>query len=83
MFGPPCHKCGSEFGWFPDKDGEHCSCGWPDTQPLPKKIILGGVIVTLSSIPGKISTMARKMERLFARAGAERRKREEKNRKSS
>lgn len=32
MFGPPCHKCGSEFGWLPDKDGEECSCGWPDKK---------------------------------------------------
>lgn len=30
MFGPPCHKCGSEFGWLPGKDGEKCECGWPD-----------------------------------------------------
>lgn len=65
------------------KDGEHCSCGWPNTQSFPKKIILGGVVVTLSPIPGKISAKAREMERLFAKAGDKRRKKEEKNIKSS
>ena len=29
MFGPPCHRCGSENDWLPGLDGEECKCGWP------------------------------------------------------
>jgi hypothetical protein len=36
MFGPPCHKCGSEENWLPGKDGEQCSCGWPDKMNKPQ-----------------------------------------------